>query len=79
VRQPIALTFAFLLALLGISVLVADGERWTSGLVLALAGAKVALVVSEFVEVRGAASWLVGVWLVWGVSVFGGLAVLLMS
>jgi hypothetical protein len=79
VRHPIAVTFALLVVLLGISVFVADVERWTPGIVLALAAAKVALVVSEFVEVRGAASWLVGAWLAWGVAVFGGLAVLLLS
>ncbi len=44
--------------------------------VLALAAAKVAIVVSEYVEVRGAARWLVVGWLAWGAGTFGGLAVL---
>lgn len=78
-RYPVLAPFAVLVALLAVSVAIGDGvpESGAAMAVLGLAAVKVLVVVSEFVEVRGAASWLVGAWLAWGAVVFGGLAVLL--
>lgn len=76
--RPVIAVLAVLVVLLFVSVELAEvssGAAVRLG-VLVLAAAKVAVVVSEYVEVRGAARWLVVGWLVWGAGTFGGLAVL---
>ena len=77
-KHRVAAPFVLLASLLAFSVLVGDvvGGRWAPVVVIALAALKVAVVVSEYVEVRGSARWLVGAWLAWGSAVFGGLALL---
>ena len=77
-RMPVLVTFALLAALFAASVGL-DEAASGSGVritILALAALKVALIASEYVEVRGSAHWLVIVWAVWGAATFAGLAVL---
>ncbi|MBO0854294.1 MAG: hypothetical protein J2P18_11045 [Nocardia sp.] len=71
--------FVVLMMLLGVSIVAADGwgGRAATIIVLMVAAAKVALVVSEYVEVRYAARWLMIIWVVWGSAVFIGLIALL--
>lgn len=74
----VVVLFGVLAALLVASVALADlatGPTMRLA-VLALAAVKVALVASEYVEVRGSARWLVAVWWGWGSATFVGLAVL---
>ncbi|TCJ30806.1 hypothetical protein [Nocardioides jejuensis] len=75
---PALVVLVLLAGLLALSVLLADVS---SGValrlaVLGLAAPKVALVASEYVEVRGSARWLTAVWTVWWIGTFAGLAIL---
>ena len=68
---------ALLALLLALSVTVGDGLGGAAApaVVLGLAAAKVAIVVSEYVEVRHSARWLIAAWVAWGTATFVGLAV----
>ena len=77
-RRPLG-SLLVLVALLAAAVVVGAFVRSGVGVLvlLLLAAAKVAVVVAEYLEIRGAARWLVALWAVWGVLTLGGLAVVL--
>lgn len=75
-RRSVLWPYLVLVVLLAVSATVGDGfdGRAASLAVIALAATKVAVVVAEYVEVRGAARWLVALWLVWGTGTLVGVA-----
>lgn len=77
-RLGVAGVLGLLAGLLVLSVALAGTSAGTAMRlgVLALAAVKVALVASEYVEVRGSSRWLVLVWAGWGSLTFVGLAAL---
>lgn len=74
-RRSVLWPWLVLVVLLAVSATIGDGfsGRAVALAVIVLAAAKVAVVVAEYVEVRGAARWLVALWLVWGLGTFVGL------